>query len=150
MGDPPIKELEYLHGMTVVDIGDIRVARGQSRRPHSICGHHKLLFDHGERRIWCSDCQTDVEPFDAFELLADRAYAHVKRLKEWEERLSQIDGFKARMLATKALDKAWSSKNMVPACPHCKNGLFPEDFKDGVGIMLGRDYAKARADKARP
>ena len=33
--DPPIIETEYLHGLSVIDIGDARVSRGLSRRPVS-------------------------------------------------------------------------------------------------------------------
>ena len=51
MGDAPIEPQEYLSGPTVVDIGDLRVARGLSRRPFSGCAHHSLVYDNKERRI---------------------------------------------------------------------------------------------------
>ena len=42
---PPIVEQEYLSGLKVVDIGDLRVARGMSRRPVSTCHHRPLVYD---------------------------------------------------------------------------------------------------------
>ena len=33
MTDRPIEPMDYLHGVKVVDIGDLRVARGETRGP---------------------------------------------------------------------------------------------------------------------
>lgn len=139
--DPPIEPREYIHGVKVVDIGDIRVARGLSRRPHSVCNHKQLVYDQNERRIWCKDCEKDVEPFDAFAHVVEqyhKAYAYIT--SRFEE-LSQAETFQARSLAAREIDKVWRSKKMVPACPHCRQGLFPEDFKNGCS-SLSREYAE--------
>lgn len=66
MADEPIEDQNYLSGLTVIDIGDIRVSRGMTRRPVSSCGHRRMAYDPKERRIWCKDCEKDVDPFDAF------------------------------------------------------------------------------------
>lgn len=143
MANPPIEPQDFLGGVTVVDIGDLRVARGLTRRPVSSCKHARLHYDKQERRIWCRDCEQDVEAFDAFELLVaqyHRAYQDmVKRQKE----LDEAERFQTRSLATKALDEVWRRRKYVPACPSCRSGLFPEDFANGVGTVLGRDYAEA-------
>lgn len=143
MGSPPIEPQEYLSGVTVVDIGDLRVARGLTRRPASSCRHAHLHYDKSERRIWCRDCEQDVEAFDAFELLVaqyNRAYQDMERR---QKELYEAEKFQTRTLAARALDAAWRKRKMVPACPMCKAGLFPEDFANGIGTMLGRDYAEA-------
>ena len=145
---PPIEPLDYIGGVKVVDIGDLRVARGKTRRPFSVCRHRQLRYDTAERRIWCADCETDVESFDAFVSLVEQFNKAVNDIKDRQEKLTSAEEFKARTLAGKALDIAWRSRNMVPACPHCGNGLFPEDFKAGFG-MVGRDFAKARLGKAK-
>jgi Zn finger protein HypA/HybF involved in hydrogenase expression len=142
--DPPIEPQSFLGGVTVVDIGDIRVARGLTRRHHTSCRHARMTYDPKERRVWCPDCEKDVEPFDAFEILVSQFSAATRKLEAREKKLLEAEQFQIRSLAAKAIDEAWRSRNMVPACPHCNHGLFPEDFKRGVGTMLGRDYAKAR------
>ena len=146
--DPPIEPLDYISGITVVDIGDWRVSRGMTRRPHTGCHHSKITYDPRERRIWCQDCERDVEPFDAFVGLVDRYGAAVSNIKKRRDRLNEAERFQARSLAVKELDKIWMRRNYVPACPHCSHGLFPEDFKNGVA-MLSRDYAEARRKKAK-
>ena len=147
--DPPIEEQPYLGGVTVVDIGDIRVARGLSRRPFSICKHRRLVFDQHERRIWCKDCETALEAFDAFRLLAEQSHAFLAAVEARERKVSDAESHNVRSLAAKVLDEAWRSRSMVPICPHCRSGLFPEDFKNGVSKM-GRDYAAKRRTTKEP
>lgn len=150
MSDEPIIEPGYLSGVTVVDIGDIRVARGLTRRPASSCRHRALSYDANERRIWCKDCEKDVDAFDAFKLLVEQYSGARKALARREERLLEAEKFQVRSLAAKEIDKAWRSRTMVPCCPRCKGGLFPDDFKNGTS-MMGRDYAerlRASRDKA--
>ena len=120
------------------------MSRGLSRRPYSGCSHVRLVYDDRERRIWCKDCERDVEAFDAFEILI-RVYAEaIRKLEEREERLKQVEGFQARSLAARELDKAWQKRTTVPACPNCGEGLLPEDFKYGVRQGVNREWAEKR------
>jgi hypothetical protein len=143
MTDEPIEGENYRFGVTVVDIGDIRVSRGLTRRPSSSCRHKQLRYDPRERRIWCADCEKDVDSFDAFKLLTEQYHSALEGLKQRQARLVEAEMFQVRLIATKTIEKAWRSKSMVPACPSCQNGLFPEDFKREPA-MLGKDYARAR------
>jgi len=141
--DPPIEPLNYLAGVKVVDIGDIRVARGMSRRPPSSCRHRQLHYDQQERRVWCADCEHNLEPFDALMVIVEQFHVAERNLHQRNETLVQAETEKLRTLAARQLDLVWRKRSMVPACPTCGNGLFPEDFKDGVMASLGREYAEA-------
>lgn len=144
--DPPIEPQQFLSGVTVVDIGDVRVARGLSRRAYSSCPHLRLTYDEKERRIWCQDCEHDVEPFDAFTGLVGGYSRALKMVKAREVAVSELEAFKMRTIAARKMDEAWRHQKMVPACPYCHNGLFPEDFKTKV-LMVGKDFARGRAVK---
>jgi hypothetical protein len=139
--DPPIEPQEYIAGVKVVDIGDLRVARGLSRRPHSSCEHKTMVYDQNERRIWCEDCEKNVEAFDAFVSLVEWHSKAANRIKERLNRVAEAEKNTVRSLAAKAMDEVWRSRNMVPACPHCGQGLFPENFKHGCS-SLSREYAE--------
>jgi hypothetical protein len=141
--DPPIEPQNFLGGVRVVNIGDVRVARGLSRRHHSSCPHVHMIYDNAERRIWCSDCERDVDGFDAFTLLVQGYHQALAAVERREEAIGQVEQFKLRSIAAKKLDEAWRHRNMVPCCPHCRNGLLPEDFKKNIP-MLGKDYVEAR------
>lgn len=142
---PPIEKQEYIHGVKVVDFGDIRVSRGLSRRPYSGCNHLNLVYDQRERRVWCEDCETDVEPFDAFMGLVERHSTANAKLIEMQEEAHEASKFSLISRAAKAIDRHWRSRKMVPACPHCNAGIWPEDaLKMG---SVGKDFDKARREK---
>lgn len=147
--DPPVEPLDYRHGPTVVDIGDVRVSRGMSRRPHSSCKHMRMCYDTHERRIWCQDCERDVEPFDAFKILVEHNATAWAKIKRRLDEVKAAESASIRSRAAKALDEVWRTRNMVPACPTCSHGLLPEMFANGVGTRLGRDYAEARINAAK-
>lgn len=145
---PPIVPQDYLSGVKVVDIGDIRVARGMSRRPVSSCQHRQLHYDTAERRIWCADCETDVEPFDAFKMLVEHFHSAEEKLERRAQEIKAAEDHALISIAAKEIDKAWRSRKMVPACPHCRAPLFPEDFRNGIKATYGREYAEAMARRA--
>jgi len=147
--DPPIEEKEFLAGVRVVDIGDYRVARGMTRRNVSSCNHYRVVYDEKERRIWCKDCKHDVEPFDAFVILVKYFAYKDGEIRAREKELEEIESFKMRTLAGKTLDKAWRKKHTAPCCPHCKNGLLPEDFKNGIVYSTSKEYEKAKRKKIK-
>ncbi|WP_022722882.1 hypothetical protein [Rhodopseudomonas sp. B29] len=147
--DPPVEELDYVGGVKVVDFGDIRIARGKSRRPFRLCRHLRLTYDQSERRIWCQDCETNVEAFDAFLILVEWHDRAVKAIDRRLESVKDAEAHSLRSLAARAVDKAWSSLSSLPTCPTCQSGLFPEDFKDGRFGSVGREYAEALRSKRK-
>lgn len=145
MDKPPIEELNYV-GADVLKIGDIRIARGMTRRPRTTCTHERTTYDVEERRVWCSDCESEVEPFDAFHLI-------VRRLTEFQEalrrRLDELERAEAKaltLIAAKNLEREWRSRTTVPACPHCREALFPGLFKHSMHIPV---VSKALAEQKR-
>lgn len=145
--DPPIEEQEFRSGLNVIDFGDVRVSRGLTRREFSSCPHRSLTYDPRERRIWCRDCERNIDGYDAFVILAERSHAVRDGLDRRERAVREAESFAVRSIAAKTLDEAWRSRTMVPACPHCGHGLFPEHFRK-IGTSLGKDYARARLAKA--
>lgn len=148
MTNEPIDEERYLYGMNVVDIGDVRVSRGLTRRPSSSCRHVRISYDPKERRIWCRDCEQDIDAFDGFILLVEQFDRANKALASRREALEEAERREIVTIAARTIDKAWRRRKTVPACPSCGNGLFPEDFKNEPAT-LGRDYAEARRKKLR-
>lgn len=146
--DPPIVEQGFLYGVNVVDIGDIRVARGLSRRPNSTCKHHPLVYDERERRIWCRDCETTVEPFDAFLLLVEQFNAAARHYEKLTQEAESARQHVIRRIAAKKMDEAWSRRRSVPTCPHCRAALMPEDVEKMGRISRDLEIAR-RARTAR-
>ncbi|SOP98516.1 hypothetical protein [Pseudomonas syringae] len=132
MSKAPIEPQDYLYGVKVVQIEDLRVARGLTRRPASACKHKKLVYDHSERRVWCSDCEAEVEAFDAFLGLVEVFSAGMNNLARRRSELDEAEKFQIRSRAAKVMDDAWRSTKLAPLCPHCNTAILPEDVAGGV------------------
>lgn len=144
---PPIEEKEFLYGVKVVDIGDLRVARGLSRRPYSSCCHYRMVYDGQERRVWCKDCEQDVEAFDAFKLLVENIASEYRKLNRLREEIEEAKEHTLHLIAAKEVEKVWRGRKMAPTCPHCKGGLLPEDFVN-AGRTSAEFERKRRKQKA--
>ncbi|KAB2858532.1 MAG: hypothetical protein F9K41_00525 [Sphingopyxis terrae] len=119
----------------------------QKARPSS-CRHRQLVYDVQERRIWCKDCETDVEAFDAFQQIVAHFDAAAKHAERMLTEAKEARAFSLISIAAKKIDKLWRSRKHVPACPHCGNGLWPEDA-DRMG-MVSKEWDKAhRARRKR-
>lgn len=143
----PIEPQNYIYGVKVVQIEDLRVARGLTRRPVSSCRHKQLVYDHNERRIWCSDCETEVEAFDAFLGLVERLSAANADLRRRSDALAQAETFQLRTRAAKRMDELWRSVKLAPCCPHCDAALLPEDMLGGLS-QVSKELVKARRKRA--
>jgi len=132
MSSAPIEPQNYLYGVKVIDIGDARVKRGKSRRPIGCCPHKNLHYDTAERRIWCSDCEADVEGFDAFVVLVENFDRGFKRMKDREEKVLAAEQSALVSRAAREMDVHWRKRSTVPLCPHCSTALLPEDVLRGL------------------
>ena len=148
MSDAPVEPQEYLYGVKVVQIEDLRVARGMTRRPASSCRHKNLVYDDKERRIWCSDCEAEVEPFDAFVGIVEVFSAGMSSLQRRRRELDEAEKFQLRSRAAKVMDDAWRSTKMAPLCPHCNTAILPEDVAAGVASTSKALVAAARKRNA--
>lgn len=144
----PIEPQEYIYGVNVVQIEDLRVARGMTRRPKSSCRHKKLVYDEKERRVWCSECEAEVEPFDAFLGLVEVFSAGMSSIQRRRSDLDEAEKFQIRSRAAKVMDEAWRSTKMAPLCPHCKVAILPEDVVGGVSSTSKALVVAARKRKS--
>jgi ribosomal protein S27E len=128
----------------VIDLAGIRIQWGLPKNRANRCTHDDMVYDSRERRVWCKSCETTVENFDAFRRLVDefaRMEAAARRkMTAAEEALTAT----LNRRATKAIDHVWSGNKMAVGCPHCRKGLLPEDFDNGVGLRMSREYELAR------
>jgi hypothetical protein len=150
MSQAPIEPQDFLHGPKVVDIGDLRVARGMTRRPHSSCRHAHLVYDERERRVWCTDCETEVEAFDAFVQIVGHFSAAQGSIERRRQELAEAEAFALRSRAAKRMDEYWRSTTMAPLCPHCTRAILPEDVVNGLAQTSKSFEFAARKKREKP
>jgi hypothetical protein len=132
----------------LIDLAGVRIQRGIPKYNPNQCKHKNILYhcSHSERRIWCSDCERDIEPFDAFMIFARQFEEMISEAQDMRQKAAEALRTTARLRATKVLDKAWSGNVMAVACPHCRGGLLPEDFARGSD-QTSREIEIARRNR---
>jgi Zn finger protein HypA/HybF involved in hydrogenase expression len=111
-----------------------------------------LVYDETERRIWCSDCETEVEPFDAFMQLVGVFSSAKSKIDRRMQELAEAEKFAMRSRAAKRMDEYWRSQTMAPLCPHCNGAILPEDVVSGLAQTSKsiEIAARKRKQSARP
>ena len=146
----PIKPRNYVHGVNVVNIEDLRIARGKAERPlYAACKHKNLAYDQEERRVYCMDCESDVEPFDAFLILVERWDAAIRSLEKRMNAVREAEEHSLISRASKAMDHEWRSKKTAPLCPHCHEVLMPEDVLDNRLRRASKQLAVRKRKQAK-
>lgn len=141
--DPPIEPQSFLGGVKVIDFGDIRVSRGLSRRPFTTCVHKNLTYDNAERRVWCKDCERNIDNFDAFKSMVENFHSAYSAIQRAKDEVEEAINHNLHLIASKNIEKAWRGKTMAIACPHCRTGLLPEDFYK-IGSMCSAEIERQR------
>jgi hypothetical protein len=151
--DPPLEVLETqgCYVATVIDLAGVRLQRGVTdyKLRTEKCKHKKMIYCATERRIWCEDCSRTIEHFEAFMVLVDHHAEMIRQSNSLFARAKEALTATIRTRAAKELDKVWGGRNMVPCCPHCRRGLLPEHFANGVGMCVSRDYEVARLKREK-
>lgn len=131
--DTPIEPIDFSYGVRVIDFGEARVARGLARRTPSTCKHAKMTYSEPERRVWCDDCKSTVDNFDAFKVIVEGYAAAMSRLNRIREEVAEAEKHVLHLIAAKNLEKIWRGGRLTPQCPHCRGGLLPDDFRNTQG-----------------
>ena len=115
----------------VVDIGEFRVTTLQRRRIDG-CKHLHFTVDTQGDIVTCDDCTKQISGVYGLALLVESYNREMSRLKQSMTRQREVEQHTVHLKAARAVDRAWKGK-MVPACPHCGEGILATD---GLGETL--------------
>lgn len=121
----------------VVEIGELRLARVKAdyTRRHEGCQHRLLQMDDVGEVVTCKDCKAQVSAYWALNLLREYWREHSLKVNRTLAAAQEERGAVLHLTAAKKVEKAWRNKTMVPGCPHCDRGIFPEDGLGGSMVM---------------
>ena len=150
-GGDPIDEAatqgQYHH--VVIDLDKVRVALGWPRTPrHLRCQHLSMVYSTEERRVWCKDCESTIDTFDAWLVLIQNFEGMMRDVRSRLAKAAEALAAVVIRRAAKELDRSWGQK-MAPCCPHCRRGLLPEDFADGAAGAVSVELERGRRKSSR-
>lgn len=131
----------------VIDIEELRFTRDKRIvRPRDECAHHHMTLDDEGQFIRCDDCGVQLSPFWVLNRMLDQYGRALSKVTAREQRVATAQEEGIHLLAARRLERAWRSRTMVPACPHCGEGIGPRD--DFGGTMINKAmYERRRAAK---
>jgi ribosomal protein S27E len=131
----------------VIDIGDLSLWRKTDSRfiraEKGQCPHRNLVADEEGEILECKQCGKQVSAYWAFMRFIREYENYTDSLKSRAEGVRIREEKGLTLKAAQLIEKAWRSRRMVPACPHCKKAILPTD---GFG---GLQYNKTDPDKAQ-
>lgn len=119
----------------LVEIGDFSLARKNrgGYTPIGECAHKHITMDDTGDVVRCADCKTQVSAYWALTMIAEEYARQWNKLQHSKQALEEAKAKDIHLLAAQRVEKAWRSHSMVPSCPHCHRGIFPQDgFGNGM------------------
>jgi DNA-directed RNA polymerase subunit RPC12/RpoP len=132
----------------IISIGDWKIQRkGEHRlKTEGDCDHKDLEMDEKGDVVRCLKCGTQVSAFWALRMISGEYTKAWSRLEHERATVKEAKDESLHLLASRKVEKAWRKRSMVPACPHCSKGIFPED---GFGnTMINREIELRRRKAA--
>lgn len=132
----------------LVEIGDFSLARKNrgGYTPIGECAHKHITMDDTGDVVRCADCNTQVSAYWALTMIAEEYTRQWNKLQYSKQALEEAKAKDIHLLAAQCVEKAWRSRSMVPSCPHCHRGIFPQDgFGKG---MINKEIENRRRNIA--
>lgn len=131
----------------VIDIDALRVARKSSYvRAAGECRHMHVTLDDNGDIVKCDDCGMQLSPYWALGHFVEYYQRAIAKLTRGENELRNAQEQGISLLAARRLERAWRSRTLVPACPHCGEGIGPKDGFGSTQINKAM-YERRRAAK---
>lgn len=127
----------------IVEIGDFRLKR-ERRVSREGCQHKRLTLDDQAELVTCDDCHLQVGNYAALRMLVERWALLQERADRQQAEITAAAKRTIELRAAQVVERAWRSRSMVPACPHCMEAIFAND---GFGAtLLNKAIALSRAE----
>lgn len=132
---------------TVINFADMAFRlRGQRSTLDARCEHKHLTLDDNGEIVTCEDCHKQVSPYWALRRMATMWGNHAEQVRRAVSKVHEDQKATFHLRAAKIVEKAWRYRKTVPVCPHCKEGILPEDGF-GTSCINRAIELKRRADR---
>lgn len=102
------------------------------------CRHPKLIVDYEKKEVHCGECGDQLTSWDAVVWMCKADGLLGKRWAALKAGVEELTNWNPRLKAVRELHKVWSTKHLLPVCPHCHLGVEAEDMVSAGSH--GRDY----------
>lgn len=107
------------------------------RPPGPRCDHQRTVLDEGKGTVECRDCGVTLSAFWVLGQIAREENRCFTRIKALRAEAEELKGWVPFLRSMRKLEKRWRGRAMLPACPHCHRGLWPDELeRSSVSLSL--------------
>ena len=110
----------------------------------AVCQHARTVIDEQAGTVTCRDCEVTLSAFWVLGRIAREENRVFTRLRNLRAEADTLESWVPFLRAQRSLEKRWRGQSMLPVCPHCRHGLWPEDLQAGMSVSL--EVARRRKD----
>jgi hypothetical protein len=130
----------------VVDIGDFRINRQDSRFKIGQCKHRNLTLDENGHTVHCDDCNTHLSAYYVLHMIIGEYGRALDNLNHEKQHMAREKQKNLHFTVAKDLETIWRGP-MVPCCPHCGVGIL---MTDGIGSQrINKEFEIKRREKQK-
>jgi len=107
-----------------------------TKRPRGRCPHGRTVIDEMQGTVECRDCGATLSAFWVLGQIAREENRAFHRLQTLRAEAAQLQSWVPFLRSVRGLEKRWRGRRVLPTCPHCNHGLWPDELTGGVSLSL--------------
>ena len=108
------------------------------KRPQgtAVCQHARTVVDQQAGTVTCRDCEVTLSAFWVLTKIALEENRCFERVRSLRAEADELNNWVPFLRSMRSLERRWRGRSMLPACPHCHHGLWPEELQGAVSLSL--------------
>lgn len=108
------------------------------KRPQgsAVCQHSRTVIDEQAGTVTCRDCDATLSAFWVLGRIAREENRVFHRIYTLRQEAADLEKWVPFLKAQRTLERRWRGRSMLPTCPFCRHGLWPEDLQGGASLSL--------------
>jgi hypothetical protein len=107
-----------------------------AKRPGPTCAHPRTIVDQQNGTVECKECGASLSAFHVLVQIAKEENRLWERVRALRAEAKELKAWVPILKAVRELDRMWRGKRMLPCCPQCSRGLWPEEMTAAVGVQI--------------
>ena len=118
----------------IISVGDFSIEKKRrSYLSSENCRHLNMEMSDDGYTVTCKDCNKQLSAYFVLEFMIDSIDSERMRVNQIEKKLKEERSAINYLRASKHMESIWRTRDTLPTCPHCKEGITAEDaLKIGI------------------
>src|SRR5436190_18668915 len=93
------------------------------------CAHPRTIVDETHGTVECRDCHAPLSAFWVLGQIAREENRCLENVRSVRREAAELQTWVPFLRAMRGLERRWRGRKTLPACPHCRRGLWPDEMQ---------------------